>query len=126
MISMSLTVQVAGGRSGEVVRTLRQLTGPVRVQEGCLGCRILQDLERPGCFVLEVEWEGREELDRHLRSADFRKILAIMECSSTAPELRFLAAWGIGGQEVVAVALGSSTRVPGEVRSGQTSEAEGR
>jgi len=35
------------------------------------------------------EWESQADLDKHIRTDDFRKILAVMDISNEPPEIKF-------------------------------------
>ena len=77
------------GRRDEILHALRWLAGPVQARRGCAGCRILQDLDDENALVLVEEWTSRETFERHLRSEDFRRLLAVAELATEPPELRF-------------------------------------
>jgi quinol monooxygenase YgiN len=39
--------------------------------------------------ILEERWASEEDLERHVRSQDYRQLLLIMELAKTSPEVRF-------------------------------------
>jgi len=69
----------------EATQVLRSLVGPVRAEPGCCATRLLRDLDDPGAVTFVEEWRSRENLQRHLGSPAFRKILAVMELAARAP-----------------------------------------
>ena len=77
------------GRRDEIVGALRWLAGPVRAHRGGAGCRVLQDLDDEDALVLVEEWTSRRAFERHLRSGDYRRLLALAELAAEPPEIRF-------------------------------------
>jgi quinol monooxygenase YgiN len=39
--------------------------------------------------MIEETWETQEALDRHLRSAEYRNVLIVVEMAIEKPEIRF-------------------------------------
>jgi quinol monooxygenase YgiN len=91
-----------------VIASLTALVGWNRVQPGCRACQLLTDTEEPRALVLWEEWESQEDLDRHLRSEEYRRVLGAIELSQEAPEIRFDTVENRSGFEVVEAA-----RLPG-------------
>ncbi len=56
---------------------------------GCLACRAYQDIEEPEVLTLIQEWASSDDLERYLRSEDFRKLVTVMELASERPEIWF-------------------------------------
>ena len=89
MISALLTIPVSGKSKDEVVRLLRSLIEPTRVETGCITCRLYCELNDTNVLTWVEEWETRADLDRHLRSSRFTQILAALDMADTQPEVRF-------------------------------------
>ena len=87
-----------------VITSLTALVGWNRVQPGCRACQLLTDTEDPQALVLWEEWGSQDDLDRHLRSEEYRRVLAAMELSQEAPEIRFDIVENRSGFEVVEAA----------------------
>jgi quinol monooxygenase YgiN len=60
-----------------------------RFEEGCINSRVYQDVDSEPVFMLDQLWASREDLERHLRSEEFRKVLLVVEMSLGPPEIRF-------------------------------------
>ncbi len=52
-------------------------------------CRILQDVEDANILTYLVTWETQEDLEEHLRSDRFRRLLPYIEMSREPPEVEF-------------------------------------
>jgi quinol monooxygenase YgiN len=103
-----LTVRLVS-RQPEVRRELEGLVGPVRAQPGCRRCAVMHDAEAPGAVTLVQEWETRADLDRHLRSEECRRLLALVELGDAPPELRIDSVAVREGLEAIAAARRRAT-----------------
>jgi quinol monooxygenase YgiN len=104
MIICTLRLLVSDSDRRQVLASLTPLIGWTRVQPGCRSCRLLSDLEEPRAVVLTEEWDTQDDLDRHLRSKDYRRVLAAIELSQEAPVIRFDSVKSTGGFEVIEAA----------------------
>lgn len=89
MILASVTIVAAPGQHEELKRALRALVGPVRVEPGCLSCQLLQDVEQPDALTLAEEWATPADVERRLRSNEYRLLLQLMESSPQPPKVAF-------------------------------------
>jgi quinol monooxygenase YgiN len=60
-----------------------------RVETGCITCRIYQDVQEDHSIMLDEIWKNEEDLNRHLRSDEYRNVLLVMEMAVKRPEIRF-------------------------------------
>lgn len=89
VITTLLRIPVSARNKSEVTRLLRSLIEPTRVETGCTDCRLYQEQKNPNVLAWVEEWQTREDLDQHLRSPAFTKILAALDMADTQPEIRF-------------------------------------
>src|SRR3954453_943588 len=116
MVLTTLSVAVPPGRREDILEVFWLLLGPVRVEPGCLGCRLYQEVGDEDVLLYVEEWETPEQLQRHMRSARYQRLLAIMEASARPPVLRYHSVSRTRGLEYLeAVRLGP----PGVVASGR-------
>ncbi len=80
-----LTVRLIAGDE-DTRRQLAALVGPTGAQPGCRRCLVLCEAAREEAVTLLQEWATRDDLDRHLRSAEFWRLLLIAELSDEPPE----------------------------------------
>jgi len=104
MIVCTLRMLLSEVNCCQVITSLEPLIAWTRVQAGCRACHLLTDIEEPQALILWEEWETQEDLDRHLRSEDYRRVIAAMELSQEAPEVHFDTVATRGGFEVVEAA----------------------
>lgn len=87
MFTIRLRVALAPPVYTEAYRTLRSLLGPIRAQPGCRATRLLREVEDDGSLTFIEEWRDRADLEAHLHSAAFRRLVAVLEQGSEAPEV---------------------------------------
>lgn len=101
MIIVTIRVEVLDEKRNDVLQIIRAMLEPARVQPGCISFRSYQDIENENRLCLVEEWRSRSDLDRHIRSADYRKLLELMDMSSAKPELLFRTISRTEGLELV-------------------------
>jgi quinol monooxygenase YgiN len=85
----------------EVVDILLSVKGPVMAESGCLGCCLYEERgEEQGILFIE-QWRSMKEVQRHLNSSSYSKILEVMELSSQPPEVSFYEIGETWGLELV-------------------------
>jgi quinol monooxygenase YgiN len=101
MIVCTLVLKFSGSDRPKVIASLIPLLGSTRAQPGCVTCSLLSDVEDPETLVLHEEWDSREQLDRHLASAEYRLILAAIDLSRDEPRIHFDTVAARAGLEIV-------------------------
>lgn len=112
MILVTLRIVLAPAARAEVLQTLRSVAGPTRVKAGCVGCWLYRDTENENAVTLVEEWRTWADLERHLGSDDYRKILAVMDSAVEPPGLRFHTIAHSDGFEAVEKARDPGMRMP--------------
>ena len=106
MISSTIRITAAENSDGEILRVLRSLIEPTRVETGCISCGLYKDLHDPSVIVWAEEWKTQDDLERHLRSRQYKKILAAFDMSNSQPEMRFYTVVETKGMQLIADARG--------------------
>lgn len=89
MIQFSVRLFAPPEKSDEIIRAVRCRLDHVRVESGCLGCHLYQDLEDPQVLGFEELWNELADLQRHATTAFFRELLVWVELSTQPPEISF-------------------------------------
>jgi quinol monooxygenase YgiN len=115
MILTTLSVVVPPARRQDIVAVFSSLLGPVRAEPGCRSSELYQQVDDGNVLHYVEEWETAEQLERHMRSARYERLLAIMEASAERPVLRYDHVTGTRGLDYLeAVRLGSPVTKPRE------------
>ncbi len=90
------------------------IIGPIRAQPGCLSCGLYQEIGNGDQLLYLETWETQGQLERHMRSARYERLLAVMDASVQQPVLRYQTVSTVMGLEyLAAVRMGSPLRPPG-------------
>lgn len=101
MIITTLRIKVPADKKFETLKIMRSLLGPVRVKRGCINSWVYEDKEEENFLVLMEEWDSEENLNHHISSKEYRKVLALMDMSTEAPEIKFSTVSHTSGLEAV-------------------------
>jgi quinol monooxygenase YgiN len=102
MIVFTLQLTSPPQKRKEILDTLRSLVGPTHVEPGCLGCHLQQDVLDPNLLTFVEEWERETDLDRHMSSREYRRLLAVMDMASALPRVTFMTVSDVEGFERIA------------------------
>ena len=97
-----------------VFQSLKMLEGPTRARAGCRYVGTYRTSDGPAELVLVEEWDSREAMEAHVRSSDFRLVLAAMDASAREPVFQVDTIGAREGFECVAAILGSGASLPEE------------
>lgn len=106
MIVVILRLVVHPEQRDESLRVLRTLVGPTQVQPGCLSCCVCQDIDEPERLLILQEWTSWAVLAQHMRSDDYRKLLAVMDMAREPPNVAFHTIDRTTGMETIAAVRG--------------------
>jgi quinol monooxygenase YgiN len=106
MIQATIRMLVAPHRRSEVLGVLLSLAERKRVQAGCLSALIYHDEQQEGAFMVEDIWRSQEDLDNHLRSDDYHKVLLLTEMALEPPKIDFKTISHSAGIEIIERARG--------------------
>ena len=109
MIIFTLRLLAPHEKRENILKTVRSLLGPTQVEPGCISCRFYQEVDNSNALVLAEEWASKADLDRYIRSEEYRKILALIDISTEAPEITFNTISSTAGMEAIRAARGLST-----------------
>ena len=93
---------------------LRVLMGHATARAGCAGFSLVQDVANPEALTICDRWVSREDLDAHIRSAEYRLLLAVIDLSVTPPDISFDDLEHIGGLDTVHAVRAPQQTIPEE------------
>lgn len=102
MVRMVLPVE----RLSEVMTILSPIAERTRAERGCLGCYLYRDAMEEAVLTFEGTWASEADLERHLRSEEYRQLLLVMELAKVPPEVRFDSVSRSTGLETIQQARG--------------------
>ena len=89
MIHVTIRINMPSRRVREAIEILNSFTERTRIQPGCISSRVYRDVQEKNTIMVEELWQNQENLDQHLRSAEYRNMLLVVEMAQENPEIRF-------------------------------------
>jgi quinol monooxygenase YgiN len=108
MIHATIRMKMPVQKAKEAMEILRSVAERTRVEPGCISCRIYRDDQEEHAILIEEFWRSQEELERHLRSAEYRNVLLVVEMSQKEPEVKFHEIVGSSGLETIEKAISTA------------------
>ena len=102
MILVTLRLTVPAHSRNDFLETIRGMIEPARVERGCISYCLHEDVQNRNTFTLVEEWKTREDLDRHVRTDNCRRLFALMDLLSKPPHLKFNTVSQTEGMEFIA------------------------
>lgn len=102
MIHSTVRMALSDRHVIEVMGILAPMAQRTRTVRGCLDCQLHRDVLEGNVVILEERWASEADLERHIRSQDYKQLLLIMELATTPPEVRFDTVAGSEGFEAIA------------------------
>ena len=108
----------------QTLAALRSVQGPTQAEPSCSASQVYEE-DGPGTAILYVEeWESESGFQEHVRSELYRRILAAVDLSKSAPEIRFYQVSKVEGLELLQNIRGSGSGVvPAANPAGQSGES---
>ena len=101
MIISTVRIAVGVKKKDEILRILFSIKGPTESKSHCVSCRIYTEPRNEKHITYEEVWQNEESLYQHLRSPQYRNLLAAMDLSSEPPEVKFITVLKTEGMELV-------------------------
>ena len=89
VIHSTVGMTLPANRLQEAMEILGPMAEQTRMERGCLGCHLHRDALEENVLILEESWASEADLERHLRSQEYRQLLLVMELARVRPEVRF-------------------------------------
>jgi len=89
MVRSTIRLLIPLEKQSEALEILSSITEQIQFEGGCISSRLYQDVREELVIMLEEIWASEKELQRHLRSDNYRKILLVVEMAAEPPEIRF-------------------------------------
>jgi quinol monooxygenase YgiN len=88
MIVLKMKMVISPEKQVEFLKALQGIMETTRVESGCIGCHLYQNIRNENIFTLLEEWESRADLNDHLRRDTFKMLFPLMDHMSEPLESR--------------------------------------
>ena len=107
MVITILQLKAAPEKRLNIIKTIHAMIGPTKAQSGCLHCELFGSTQNDDKLILLEKWESQETLNQHIKSEEFRKVLAAMDAAYEQPEINFYEIDSLAGMDLVEKVLGA-------------------
>ena len=76
-------------KQSEALDILGSMIEQTQFEPGCISSRLYRGVEDVRAIMLEELWASDEDVQHHLQSDKYRKILLVVEMAERPPEIRF-------------------------------------
>jgi quinol monooxygenase YgiN len=92
-------------KQSEALDILMSVSSQVQFKPSCISSRLYRGVDEVRAIMVEELWTSNEEVMRHLRSDEYRRVLLAVELSEEPPEIRFDEIAQTSGLETIEKAL---------------------
>ena len=89
MVRSTIRMYISPKKLNEALEILGSSIEQTQFEPGCISCRLYRDAQEEGLVMLEELWSSDTDMQRHLRSDKYHKILLVVEMAVKPPEIRF-------------------------------------
>jgi len=89
MVRSIIRMLIPFEKQSEALEILGSTIEQTQFEPGCVSCRLYRGVEDERAIMLEGLWMSDEDVQHHLRSEKYRKILLVVEMATDPPEIRF-------------------------------------
>ncbi|MEJ2100345.1 MAG: antibiotic biosynthesis monooxygenase [Desulfobacterales bacterium] len=89
MVRSTIRMLIPLKKQSEALEILGSMTEQIQFEPGCISCRLYRDVGEEHALMLEEIWKSEDDLQRHLRSEKYYKVLLVVEMAAEPPEIRF-------------------------------------
>jgi quinol monooxygenase YgiN len=107
VVQLLVRLTATPDRLAELVKAMRVVMLPARMERGCTSTQLSADVERPDALCYREEWLTERDIDRQICSDRFARLLELMETAAEPPVLEFRFVSATRGLDYVAALRGA-------------------
>ncbi|MGD2098167.1 MAG: antibiotic biosynthesis monooxygenase [Desulfobacterales bacterium] len=89
LVRSTIRLLIPREKQSEALGILGSMSEQIQFEPGCISCRLYRDVQDEATFMFEEIWASEKELQSHLRSDKYRKLLLVVEMAAEPPDIRF-------------------------------------
>lgn len=101
MIIATIRIAADSENIDKIIEILSSVKGQVAGKSGCISCLILQEVNNGNLISYEELWENQAQLNKHIYSNLYKKILVAIDMSSQPPVVKFSTISSVTGMELL-------------------------
>ena len=109
MLRSTIRMIIPPEKYRDAIEILSSVSERTHFEAGCVFSRLYRDATDENTILLEELWLSLEDLQHHLQSKKYHKILLVIEMAAELPEIRFDTIAQTNGMETIEQARNVST-----------------
>ena len=101
MVITIMHLKAAPDKRMNIMKTIHKMIGPTNAQPGCLHCELFGSTQNDDQLLLLEKWDSQESLEQHIKSDEFRNVMAAMDSACEPPKINFYESDSLGGMDLV-------------------------
>ncbi len=89
IVRSTIRMLIPPEKQSNALDILCSLTEQIQFEPGCISCRLYRGVGDKDVIMIEELWSSDTDMQRHLRSDKYHKILLVVEMAVEPPEIRF-------------------------------------
>lgn len=89
MVRSTIRMLIPLEQQRDALEILGSIKEQTQFEPGCISCRVYRGVEDARAVMLEELWSSDADLQRHLRSDKYHKILLVVEMAAEPPDIQF-------------------------------------
>lgn len=89
MVRSIIRMRIPPENQSEALEILGSMIEETQFEPGCVSCRLYRGVEDTRVIMFEELWTSDEDVQRHLQSDKYHRILLVVEMAEEPPEIRF-------------------------------------
>ena len=89
MVRCTIRMLIPLEKQSDALEILGSMAEQIQFEPGCISSRLYRGVEDARAILLEELWLTDEDVQHHLRSDKYRKVLLVVEMAAEPPEIRF-------------------------------------
>jgi quinol monooxygenase YgiN len=88
LIIITIKMEIPQDKTKELLQAMLVITERMRIENGCIECDFLKDVEGENRYRLVGKWQREDDLNSHLQSEEFSVVLGAMSLLQNQAEIR--------------------------------------
>ncbi len=90
MVLCTYFLSSTNSSSREILEALRSVVNPLQFNKNCVKTGIWQNTDDPASLMVFEVWKSLTSLEKYLQSAQYKRMIEVIEMSAEKPEIRFV------------------------------------
>jgi quinol monooxygenase YgiN len=88
-------------RQSEALEILGNVCSQIQFEPNCISSQLYRGVDEARAIMVEELWESYQDIQRHLQSEAYRRLLMVIEMADEPPDIRFDTIADSSGVEII-------------------------